>query len=84
MGFDVPGRSNSVQARHPDIEDHDVGPQALHRSDGLLSIGCLANQLDPRLHGEHSPQCPTRTRPIIGDKQATDTGLWAVCGRHAR
>jgi hypothetical protein len=81
-GLDLGRRRDTVEARHADIDDDEVGLQPLDRREGLLAIGRLANQFECGLHAEHSAQGAPRACAIVRDQQAGASGVGTVISRH--
>src|SRR5918911_1597016 len=64
-GLDLGRRRDTVEARHANVNDDDVGLQPLNGGERLLAIGRLANQFECGLHAEHSAQGAPRAGAIV-------------------
>ena len=64
---DLGGRVDAVAARHLDVHDHQVGPQALGELDGLLPVAGLANDVVSLL-AEHLGEIEADECFVLGDE----------------
>jgi hypothetical protein len=82
---DRAGRLQSVQFRHPDIQNHHFGRQRLGLLDYVQAIRCLAANFNVRLRLQQRPQTPKHHRVIVRDQYAdplarTCRTLASLCG----
>jgi hypothetical protein len=66
-----PGRLDPIDARHPDIHQHDVRTQPPGRGGRLGAVAGLARHLDGRVAGEHGAQ-PGPHEVVVVDDQHSD------------
>ena len=68
VGDDAAGRLDSVEHRHTDVHQHDVGPQSARLGDGVLAVACLADYVCLRLGVEDLAQADPDERLIVCDQ----------------
>jgi hypothetical protein len=76
------GRRDAVQARHPDVHQRDVRPQASRRGHGLDAVGGLAGHRDVGLGGQDEPEAGADHRLVVGE-QHPDHGALVDAGSAA-
>jgi hypothetical protein len=84
VSHDPPGRLEPVQARHPDVHEHQVGTQAARQGHRLVAVGRLADDLDIRLAGQQHPQAGAHHRLVVVDEHPDRQGLGRSNGSRAR
>jgi hypothetical protein len=72
-GGDGGGRGDSVQARHPDVHQHHVGPQGRRHRDAGRPVGGFPGDLDVRFGFQDQPE-PHPEQGLIIDQQHPDHG----------
>lgn len=68
--LDLGARRDAVAARHADIQDHQIGREALDAFDGLLTVRGLANHLETGVRRQQRAYRAPRALPIVRDQQA--------------
>ena len=66
---DGDGRGQPVEPRHPDVHQHDVGPAAAHRLDGVGAVVGLADHGDVVGRLEDHPQPGPDQRLVVDDER---------------
>ena len=61
---DEPRRLDAVQLRHGDVHHDDVGPEETRLSDGVASVGGLADDFEVLLLAEEGPE-PLADDPVV-------------------
>ena len=52
VGADLPHHAETIESRHLDIEEHQVGVEAFDQRHGIEPIGALSDQLEFRVGGQ--------------------------------
>ncbi len=69
-GQQPPRGLDPVQLGHPDVHQHDVGPQLARLVDGLEPVAGLADDLEIVLGVEDHAEAGAHERLVVGDQQA--------------
>jgi hypothetical protein len=64
---ELAGGLDAVDARHPDVEEADVGTQLACHGDRLVTVRCLADDLDPGLRVEDHGEPGADQELVVGD-----------------
>lgn len=65
---DAAGGLDAVDAGHLQIHQHDIGMERCGRGDHLVSVGCLADEVEPAGVGDETAQTIAEERMVIGDE----------------
>jgi len=65
---------DSVEPRHTDVHEDDVGPVEVDRAEYLAAVGGLGHHLEARRAGEHHPQAGAHERVIVDEQDADHRG----------
>ena len=68
-------RREAVEARHLDVEEHDVGPRPLDRRDGFATGRRFARDLDIAGCLEKPAHLGARRRFVVNDQRAQASGM---------
>ena len=74
---ELPGRLDAVHAGHPDVHQHDVGPQLAADADRLGAVGRGADDGEVRLGVEQFGEPGAHHLVVVGDDD-TDAGHGAA------
>jgi len=70
LSDDLPGSFNSIQLRHADVENHDIGVMPGNKLDGLPSILSFGRHFEIGLALEQEPQTGSNDVVIVGEDDA--------------
>ena len=71
---DARGRPRTVEHRHPQVHQHDVGPGGERESDRLLAVRGLAHDLEVVEQPEQGDEPVAHERLIVGDEDPDHEG----------
>ena len=69
VGTDGAHYAETIELRHLDVEQHDIGCVTSDRGHGVPPVAALADHLDIRLIGQQLAQAPPSERLIVDDQQ---------------
>ena len=67
-GTDPAGGLHAVETGHPDVHEHDVGPQELGLAYGGLAVACLAGHLESFQGLDQRPEPAADDRMVVRDQ----------------
>src|SRR3990172_7583144 len=76
--LDGPDRPDSIQLRHDQVQQDDVGLDVHELPDRLTAVGGLAHQLDPGFGLQQVPDALADNRVIVGDQHPNPAGYWGT------
>ncbi|GIE72882.1 hypothetical protein Apa02nite_089900 [Actinoplanes palleronii] len=81
---DAPGGLDAVDARHPDVEENDVGPMLPGQRDSVVAVARLGHDLEVVLGVEQSSEAAADQRLVVDqqdpdhDVPSTGSSAWTV------
>ena len=84
---EAPGRRDAVEAGHPDVHQHHVGPRGACHVDGRQSVLGLAHHLEVGVGAQECDEAASDQGLVLGDGDPDGTGSsitspprWPRCG----